>query len=130
RGATFVDAPLARTPKEAEEGRLNAMVGADEATLERVRPVLQAFCENIFHVGPPGAGHTLKLVNNFMAMTIIASIGEAFAVTPKPGVKLDQLFDVVSHGALNSYIFQMMAGGDSHADFTRMKVSIDNDCKD
>ena len=64
KAASYVDAPLARTPKEAEEGRLNAMVGADDATFERVKPVLAAFCENIFHVGPPGAGHTLKLVNN------------------------------------------------------------------
>jgi 3-hydroxyisobutyrate dehydrogenase-like beta-hydroxyacid dehydrogenase len=53
RARRFVDAPLARTPKEAEEGRLNTMVGADEADFERVKPVLAAFCENIFHVGPP-----------------------------------------------------------------------------
>ena len=74
KGTTLVDAPLARTPKEAEEGRLNTMVGASEADFERLKPVFAAFCENIFHVGPPGAGHTLKLVNNFMAMTIVASI--------------------------------------------------------
>jgi 3-hydroxyisobutyrate dehydrogenase-like beta-hydroxyacid dehydrogenase len=130
KGTTFVDAPLARTPKEAEEGRLNTMVGADDATFERVRPVLAAFCENIFHVGPPGAGHTLKLVNNFMAMTIIASIGEAFAVASKAGVKLDKLFEVVSQGALNSNIFQMMAGGAIQGDLTRMKFSIANAAKD
>lgn len=130
KGATFVDAPLARTPKEAEEGRLNTMVGADDATFARLKPVFAAFCENIFHVGPPGAGHTLKLVNNFMAMTIIASIGEAFAVASKAGVKLDKLFEVVSQGALNSNIFQMMAGGAIQGDFTRMKFSIANAAKD
>jgi 3-hydroxyisobutyrate dehydrogenase-like beta-hydroxyacid dehydrogenase len=130
KGATFVDAPLARTPKEAEEGRLNAMVGADDAAFERVKPVLAAFCENIFHVGPPGAGHTLKLVNNFMALTIVASIGEAFAVAAKAGVKLDKLHEVVSQGALNSSIFQMMAGGAVAGDLTRMKFSIRNAAKD
>ena len=130
RAATFVDAPLARTPKEAEEGRLNAMVGADDATFARVKPVLAAFCENIFHVGPPGAGHTLKLVNNFMAMTIAASIAEAFAVASKAGVRLDKLFEVVSQGALNSNIFQMMAGGAVQGDLTRMKFSIANAAKD
>ena len=61
KGVKFIDAPLARTPKEAEEGRLNTMVGADEATFEQIRPVLAAFCENIFHVGPAGHGHVLKL---------------------------------------------------------------------
>src|SRR5258705_565395 len=130
KGATFVDAPLARTPKEAEEGRLNTMVGADDATFAKVKPVLAAFCENIFHVGAPGAGHTLKLVNNFMAMTIVASIGEAFAVASKAGVRLDKLFEVVSQGALNSPIFQMMGGGAVQGDLTRMKFSIVNAAKD
>jgi 3-hydroxyisobutyrate dehydrogenase-like beta-hydroxyacid dehydrogenase len=130
KGTTFVDAPLARTPKEAEEGRLNTMVGADDATFERLKPVFAAFCENIFHVGPPGAGHTLKLVNNFMAMTIIASIGEAFAVASRSGVRLDKLVEVVSQGALNSNIFQMMAGGAVKGDLTRMKFSIANAAKD
>src|SRR5260221_6239875 len=121
KGATFVDAPLARTPKEAEEGRLNSMVGADDATFARVKPVLAAFCENIFHVGPPGAGHTLKLVNNFMALTIAASIAEAFAVASKAGVRLDNLHECVSEGALNSNIFQMIGGGAPHRDPTRLK---------
>ena len=130
KGTDYVDAPLARTPKEAEEGRLNAMVGADDATFERVKPVLAAFCENIFHVGPPGAGHTLKLVNNFMALTIAASIAEAFAVASKAGVRLDKLFEVVSQGALNSPIFQMIGGGAVQGDLTRMKFSIVNAAKD
>jgi 3-hydroxyisobutyrate dehydrogenase-like beta-hydroxyacid dehydrogenase len=130
RGTAFVDAPLARTPREAEAGRLNAIVGADEDVLERVRPVLAAFCENIFHVGPPGAGHTLKLVNNFMALTIAASIAEAFAVAAKAGVRLDKLFEVVSQGALNSPIFQMVAGGAVQGDLTRMEFSIANAAKD
>ena len=130
KGVNFIDAPLARTPKEAEEGRLNSMVGADEASFAQVKPVLAAFCENIFHVGPAGAGHTLKLVNNFMALTIVASIAEAFAVAFKAGVKLDKLFEVVSQGALNSPIFQMVAGGAVAGDLTRMKFSVHNAAKD
>jgi hypothetical protein len=77
--AEFVDAPLARTPKEAEEGRLNIMVGADDAVFEKLKPVLAAFCENVIHAGPPGHGHTLKLINNFMAMSIATSTAEAVA---------------------------------------------------
>jgi 3-hydroxyisobutyrate dehydrogenase-like beta-hydroxyacid dehydrogenase len=61
RGAELVDAPLARTPVEAEAGRLNVMVGAEPATFARVEPVLRCFAENVFHVGGPGAGHTIKL---------------------------------------------------------------------
>jgi 3-hydroxyisobutyrate dehydrogenase-like beta-hydroxyacid dehydrogenase len=130
KGTPYVDAPLARTPVEAEAGRLNTMVGAEPATFEALKPVFAAFCENIFHVGPPGAGHTLKLVNNFMALTIVASIAEAFAVAAAAGVQLDQLVRVVSQGALNSNIFQMMAGGAVAGDLTRMKFSIENAAKD
>ena len=68
RGASFADAPLARTPAEAEAGRLNAMVGASQAEFARVRPVLAACCENIFHMGPVGAGHKTKLIYNLITM--------------------------------------------------------------
>ena len=60
--AEFVDAPLARTPQEAEEGRLNIMVGAENAVFARRSPVLPEFWENIIHAGPPGHGHTLRIV--------------------------------------------------------------------
>lgn len=108
RGVKFIDAPLARTPKEAEEGRLNTMVGADPEDFAAIEPVLKAFCENIFHVGPPGHGHVLKLVNNMMAMSFAACIAEAFAVAAKSGLDLKRLYDVVSVGGVNCGIFQMM----------------------
>jgi len=84
--ALFVDAPLARTPVEAEQGRLNTMVGADDAVFARLRPVLSAFCENVIHAGPPGSGHTLKLINNFIAMTIATATAEACAAAVKSGL--------------------------------------------
>ncbi len=130
KGATFVDAPLGRTPKDAEDGKVTAMVGAADADFERLRPVFEAFCEHIFHVGPPGAGHTLKLVNNFMALTIAASVGEAFAVAAKAGVRLDKLFEVVSHSAFNSRIFQLMAGAAVKGELDGFKFAIVNAAKD
>ncbi len=105
KGVKMVDAPLARTPKEAEEGRLNTMVGADPEDFKAVEPLLKAFCENIFHVGPPGHGHVLKLVNNMMAMSFAASIAEAFAVAAKTGLDLNKLYDVISVGGVNCGIF-------------------------
>jgi len=108
RGVSFIDAPLARTPKEAEEGRLNTMVGAGAEDFAAIEPVLKAFCENIFHVGPGGHGHVLKLVNNMMAMSFATCIAEAFAVAAKSGLDLKRLYDVVSVGGVNCGIFQMM----------------------
>ncbi len=131
RGVRLVDAPLARTPKEAEEGRLNCMVGAEPADFALLEPVLKAFCENVFHVGPPGHGHVLKLVNNMMAMTIAAAIAEAFALGAKAGLDLNKLYDVVSVGGVNCGIFQMMAAKTlKEGDLGGLKFSLNNGRKD
>ena len=108
-GVTFVDAPLARTPVEAELGKLNVMVGAEPAVFTRLEPVLRAFAENVFHVGGPGAGHIIKLLNNFIAQAICTATAEAFAVGSRAGVDLRQLVALISVGAVNSGLFQMMS---------------------
>jgi 3-hydroxyisobutyrate dehydrogenase-like beta-hydroxyacid dehydrogenase len=108
-GVAFVDAPLARSPVEAEAGRLNVMVGADDETFDRLAPVLRAFAENVIHVGGPGSGHIIKLLNNFIAQAICTATAEAFAVGQRAGVDLTKLVELVSAGAVNSGIFQAMA---------------------
>jgi 3-hydroxyisobutyrate dehydrogenase-like beta-hydroxyacid dehydrogenase len=130
RGVAFVDAPLARTPKEAEEGRLNTMVGAEAADFERARPILATYCENIFHVGPPGHGHVLKLINNMLAMTTAAAIAEATAAAAKSGLSLQKMFEVISAGGVNSGIFQMMLGRTLQGDLAGLKFAIGNAQKD
>ena len=130
KGVKFIDAPLARTPKEAEEGRLNTMVGAETADFETLRPVFAAFCENIIHVGPPGHGHVLKLVNNMLAMTQAAAIAEAMATAAKAGLSLQKVFDVISAGGVNSGIFQMMVGKALQGDLGGLKFAIGNAQKD
>ncbi|MEO8057050.1 MAG: NAD(P)-dependent oxidoreductase [Burkholderiales bacterium] len=130
RGVRFVDAPLARTPKEAEEGRLNTMVGAEPADFELLKPMLAAYCENIIHVGPPGHGHVLKLINNMLAMTTAAAIAEAMAAAAKAGLSPQKVFDVISAGGVNSGIFQMMVGRMLQGDLDGLKFSIGNAQKD
>ncbi|HVK33631.1 MAG TPA: NAD(P)-dependent oxidoreductase, partial [Burkholderiaceae bacterium] len=130
RGVSFIDAPLARTPKEAEEGRLNTMVGASEADFERVRPILAAYCENVIHVGPPGHGHTLKLINNMLSMTTAAAIAEAVAAAAKAGLSLPKVFQLLSAGAVNSGILQLMLGRTLEGDLGGLKFAIANAQKD
>lgn len=131
RGARLVDAPLARTPKEAEEGRLNTMVGAEPEDFRVVEPVLKAFCENIFHVGPPGSGHVFKLVNNMLAMTVACATAEAFAVAAKAGIDLVKAYEVVSAGGVNCGVFQMMTAKPiKEGDLTSFKFGIANAHKD
>jgi 3-hydroxyisobutyrate dehydrogenase-like beta-hydroxyacid dehydrogenase len=130
KGVRFVDAPLARTPVEAEQGRLNTMVGADDAIFREIEPVLKAFCENIFHVGELGAGHKIKLINNCAAIGQMALIAEALTACAKLGVDPKKYFALVSSGAANSGIFQMLAGKAVEGDFGGMKFGLANALKD
>jgi 3-hydroxyisobutyrate dehydrogenase-like beta-hydroxyacid dehydrogenase len=107
-GVHYVDAPLARTPKEAELGKLNVMVGAEPEIFAKIKPALETFAENIFHVGGPGSGHVMKLLNNFLAMGHAALIAEVLVAGQKSGVDLEQFYKVVSAGGANSGIFQML----------------------
>ncbi|MBU6485815.1 MAG: NAD(P)-dependent oxidoreductase [Betaproteobacteria bacterium] len=130
KGVRFVDAPLARTPVEAELGRLNIMVGADDATFEGLKPVFGAFCENIFHAGPAGHGIMLKLINNFLAQAICAASAEACAAAAKSGLSIRKLHDVISAGAVNSGLFQMVVGRMLEGDLAGLKFTLSNAAKD
>jgi 3-hydroxyisobutyrate dehydrogenase-like beta-hydroxyacid dehydrogenase len=129
RGVTLVDAPLARTPTEAELGKLNTMVGAGQAVFDQVRPVLAAYCENIFHVGGPGAGHVIKLLNNFIGQAICTATAEAFAVGALAGIDPRKLVEVISAGAVNSGLFQAMAKT-LDGNFEGLRFELDNARKD
>ena len=129
-GVRFVDAPLARTPVEAELGKLNIMVGADDATFAELKPVLSAFCENIIHAGPAGHGIVLKLINNFLAMSIANATAEACAAAAKSGLSIKKLHEVVSAGAVNSGIFQMLVGKMLEGDLGGLKFTLVNAMKD
>ncbi|MBL8327408.1 MAG: NAD(P)-dependent oxidoreductase [Rubrivivax sp.] len=129
RGVGFVDAPLSRTPVEAEAGRLNVMVGASDAQFQRLKPVIACFAENIFHVGGPGAGHTIKLLNNFIAQAICTATAEAFAVGQRAGLDLRKLVELISVGPVNNGLFQLMARTlDGQMD--GLKFELDNARKD
>ncbi|MCW5300258.1 NAD(P)-dependent oxidoreductase [Herbaspirillum lusitanum] len=130
KGVSFVDAPLARTPVEAMQGRLNTMVGADDATFAKVKPILEAFCENIFHIGGTTSAQKLKLLNNFVAIGTATLATEALAMCDAVGVDQRKFFDVISKGGANSGIFQMIAGGILEGRSDGMKFSIANAGKD
>jgi 3-hydroxyisobutyrate dehydrogenase len=86
RGSALIDAPVSGGVRGAVEGTLAIMVGGDPALLERARPVLACMGKNIFHAGPVGAGHAIKLVNNMCSGGILALTIEAVAVAARAGV--------------------------------------------
>jgi 3-hydroxyisobutyrate dehydrogenase-like beta-hydroxyacid dehydrogenase len=130
KGLHLVDAPLARTPKEAQEGRLNVMVGATRELFDEILPVLKCFAENVFHVGDLGAGHKIKLINNFMSLSHATVVAEAVATARATGVHPESLFDLVSAGGANSAMFQAIMPYVLEGDGSRMQFSLANARKD
>jgi 3-hydroxyisobutyrate dehydrogenase-like beta-hydroxyacid dehydrogenase len=105
-GIAFVDAPLARTPKEAWEGQLDTMVGASEADFVRLEPLLRCWAARIVWVGDVGAGHTVKLLNNFVALGYAALYAEVLAIGARNGVEAATFRGVIDGGRMDCGFFQ------------------------
>lgn len=130
QGITLVDAPLARTPREAREGRLNVMVGGEEQTVARIRPVIECFAENIFHVGKLGSAHKLKLINNFLSLGAAALVSEAATMAAKMEVDQHKLLEICSQGGANSAMLTPVMEWVLEGECTRLQFSIGNAEKD
>ena len=102
QGIGMIDAPLGRTPAHATKGLLNIMAAGDKATFDKYEPMLKEQGENIFYLGALGAGHTTKLINNFMGMTTVTAMSQAFAAAELAGVDRQQLYNIMSAGPSNS----------------------------
>ncbi|WP_192179706.1 NAD(P)-dependent oxidoreductase [Mesorhizobium amorphae] len=106
QGATLIDAPLARTPKEAAEGKLDVMVGGSAEAVAWARPVLEAFAARIVHTGPTGSGHTMKLLNNFVSMGYSAIYSEALTLGVKAGLTPQVFNSVISGSRMDCGFYQ------------------------
>jgi 3-hydroxyisobutyrate dehydrogenase-like beta-hydroxyacid dehydrogenase len=105
RGAESLGAPVSGGPADAGSGRLVFLVGGDAAVIDRARPVLEALGSEIHHLGPLGAGHIVKLVNNVMSMCNVAVAAEAMVLGVRAGMDPQRLFDVLSTSGGRSHHF-------------------------
>ena len=129
RGAHMADAPVTRAPADAEAGRLNSLIGATAQTFETIRPVIESYSEAIAHFGPVGAGHTAKLINNFITTGTCALIAEGMAAAAM-GVDQTALFEVMANGGANSGSLQKMIPKFLEGDLTGHAFAIGNAHKD
>ncbi len=129
-GGTYLDAPLGRTPAHAVDGLLNIMCSGDKAAFDRVEPVLKDLGENVFHLGALGSGHTIKLINNFFAMTIANAMSEAFAMSDVAGIERDALYSVMSAGPLRSGMMDFVKAYAVDGDPNQLAFAIKNAAKD
>lgn len=95
-GVRFVDAPVSGGVKGAAAGTLTVMCGGDIESIERVRPVLDAFAGKIVHCGPVGTGHAVKAMNQALLAIHIWSAGEALAALAKLGVDARVALEVIN----------------------------------
>ncbi len=109
RGMRMIDAPVSGGPTGAEAATLAIMVGGDAADVDRARPILGCMGDKVFHVGPLGAGSTVKLVNQMMAGGIMALVAEGLVLAKAAGVDLQRLADVVAVSSGNSTMFEARA---------------------
>ncbi|MGO8080355.1 NAD(P)-dependent oxidoreductase [Rhizobium ruizarguesonis] len=105
KGISMIDASLGRTPKEAEEGTLDAMVAGDDEIFERVRPVIECWAGRTIRVGAVGNGHKMKLLMNFIGMSYGALYAEAVVLSAKIGISPQTLREVIAPSRMGSGFF-------------------------
>jgi 2-hydroxy-3-oxopropionate reductase len=129
-GGAYLDGPLGRTPSHALDGQLNIMCAGDHAAYEAALPVLKDLGENVFHLGASGAGHTVKLINNFFGMTTAMAMSEAFAMGEASGVDREVLYDVMASGPLKSAMMEFVKGYAVDGDASQLAFALKNAKKD
>lgn len=130
KGCAFVDAAMTRTPKEAEEGRLNLLIGGESDTVEALTPLFTAFSENRFHAGPVGAGQTLKLLHNYVSLGTVTLMSEAAACAAENGIDAGVFVDCLRRGggggaALERLAPFLLAGETAQMRFTNANARKD-----
>jgi len=130
RGIHLVDAPLGGTPVQAEEGTLSAMVGADDAVFERVKPVIEAWASTVVHIGRPGDGHRMKLLNNFLSLGYAALYSEALALGQKVGISVETFDSVIRGSRMDCGFYQTFMGYALEGNREAHKFTLTNALKD
>ena len=130
KGVHMVDAPLGRTPKEAEEGKLDAMVGCDEMLLEVITPVISCWAGTIKRIGPVGSGHKMKLLMNFIGMSYGALYSEAVVLGAKIGISPQTVREVIGPSRMGNGFFDTFMRYVVDRDRDAHKFAIANAAKD
>ena len=104
KGVDMLDAPVSGGSEGAAKGTLSIMVGGQAEALQRALPVLQAMGQRITHVGPNGAGQTVKLVNQVIVVGNCLAMAEGLMLAQAGGVDVPKALEAVSAGAAGSWM--------------------------
>jgi 3-hydroxyisobutyrate dehydrogenase len=103
QGVGFIDAPVSGGQAGAEGGVLAVMMGADEASLNTVKPAIEPYAKTITHMGDVGSGQVTKMVNQILIAGILQGISEGFTLARKAKLDLPKVIDAISQGAAGSW---------------------------
>ncbi|WP_429046903.1 L-threonate dehydrogenase [Aeromonas veronii] len=106
-GLLMLDAPVSGGAIKADAGEMTVMAAGADAAFARLQPVLDAVAGKVYRIGSdPGQGSTVKIIHQLLAGVHIAVAAEAMALASRAGVSLDLMYDVVTHSAGNSWMFE------------------------
>jgi 3-hydroxyisobutyrate dehydrogenase-like beta-hydroxyacid dehydrogenase len=109
RGARFLDAPVTGGDWGAKKGELVFMIGGDAATLKEAEPILSVMGKKLFHLGPNGAGQTIKLAMNLILALEVDALAEALALTTRAGIPGEKLVEVLQSSMGRSGLLDVKA---------------------
>jgi 3-hydroxyisobutyrate dehydrogenase-like beta-hydroxyacid dehydrogenase len=109
RKVRFLDAPVTGGDWGAKKGELVFMVGGDAATLKAVEPILGVMGKRWFHLGPNGAGQTIKLAMNMILALQVDALAEALALVTRAGLKGEDLVEVMQSSMARSGVLDIKA---------------------
>lgn len=106
-GLNMLDAPVSGGATKAAEGQMTVMASGAETTFRQLQPVLDAIAGKVYRIGEDiGLGATVKIIHQLLAGVHIAAGAEAMALASRAGIPLDVMYDVVTHAAGNSWMFE------------------------
>ena len=103
RGFHFLDAPVSGGQAGAENGVLTVMVGGDQASFDRARPVIDAFARMVGLMGPVGSGQLTKMINQICIAGLVQGLAEGIHFGKQAGLDIEKVVDVISKGAAGSW---------------------------
>jgi 3-hydroxyisobutyrate dehydrogenase-like beta-hydroxyacid dehydrogenase len=129
-GVSYADIPLTGGPEQAEKAELGVLCGAEPEIFAAIEPVLRCFATTIRHFGPPGAGHTAKLISNYLVTGMAALVAESFQAARAADIDWWNLYDVMQNGSGNSGVLRKMVGPALEGDMEGYRFAIANAAKD
>ncbi|OBA64968.1 6-phosphogluconate dehydrogenase [Mycobacterium sp. 1100029.7] len=112
-----VDAPVSGGPHDVAAGKVTLFVGGTDTAVARLQPVLGCYGDPVLHVGPRGAGQSVKLLNNALFAGHIGLLAESVRLGEQLGLAESTVLGALAHGSATSRVLDIVAAGGSVAGF-------------